>query len=385
MRRAYVAVLTSPQFLFHRADDRLDLFALASRLSYWLWNSPPDEPLLAAATNGSLADAGVLRKQIDRLLADPRSDLFLADFTDQWLELRRMNETFPDKRLYPEYRMPLHDGMVAETRAFIRELIAKDLPIVNLVDSEFTMLTQRLAEHYGIPGVDGVEVRRTQLPAGSHRGGLLTQASILKVTANGTTTSPVKRGVWLMDRLLNERPPPPPPGVPGIDADTRGATTIREQLALHSTNTSCAVCHREIDPPGLAMEAFDPIGGFRDRYRTAGGDMPPSDAVEKWQAIYRLGPTVDASGRLADGRTFAGIDELKKMLAADPERIARGFTAHMIRYATGADISYADRREIELILDAAAPTQYGFRSILHAIAASGPFAAQYGSRSAARR
>lgn len=373
MCRAYVAVLTSPQFLFHRADDRLDLFALASRLSYWLWNSAPDEPLLAAAANGSLAEPGVIREQVDRLLSDPRSDRFLEDFTDQWLELRRMNETAPDQKLYPEYRVPLHDGMVAETRAFIRELIAHDEPIVNLVDADFAMLTQRLAEHYGIPGVDGVEVRRVQLPAGSHRGGLLTQASILKVTANGTTTSPVKRGVWLMDRLLAEPPPPPPPGIPGIDTDTRGATTIREQLALHSTNASCAVCHRVIDPPGLALEAFDPIGGFRDRYRSSGGDMPPADAVEKWQAIYRLGPKVDASGQLADGRTFSGVDELKKMLAADPRRLARGFIIHMSRYATGANVSYADRRVIEAIVDSTANTRYGMRSLIQAIAASDLF------------
>jgi len=370
MRRAYVAVLTSPQFLFHRGDDRLDQFAMASRLSYWLWNSPPDEPLLTAAAAGTLADPAVIREQVDRLLADPRSERFIVDFTDQWLELRRMDETIPDRKLYPEYRMPLHDGMVAETRAFLRELIAGDLPITTLVDADFAMLNQRLAEHYGVPGVDGVEIRRVSLPPGTHRGGLLAQASILKVTANGTTTSPVKRGVWLMDRLLDEPPPPPPPGVPGIDADTRGATTIREQLALHSTNASCAVCHVKIDPPGLALEAFDPIGGFRDRYRTSGGDATPAEAVEKWRAVYRLGPKVDASGQLADGRSFQGIDDLKKLFAENPQALARAFVAHLARYASGANISHADRHEIQAIVDSTAATGYGLRSLIHAVATS---------------
>jgi hypothetical protein len=370
MRRAYVAVLTSPQFLFHRGDDRCDQYAMASRLSYWLWNSPPDEPLLAAAAAGTLSDPAVIRGQVDRLLVDPRSERFIVDFTDQWLELRRMNETLPDRLLYPEYRMPLHDGMIAEPRAFLRELIAKDLPITSLVDADFAMLNQRLAEHYGVPGIDGVEIRRVSLPPGTHRGGLLTQASILKVTANGTTTSPVKRGVWLMDRLLDEPPPPPPPGVPGIDADTRGATTIREQLALHSTNASCAVCHVKIDPPGLALEAFDPIGGFRDRYRTSGGDATPADAIEKWRATYRLGPKVDASGRLADGRSFQGIDDFKKMLAENPQSLARAFVAHLARYASGANISYADRRAIDAIVESTAANGYGLRSLIHAVAVS---------------
>jgi mono/diheme cytochrome c family protein len=375
MRRAYVAILTSPEFLFLPADlpaaGGADLFALASRLSYWLWNSPPDERLRAAAEDGSLATPAVLHAQIDRLLDDPRSGRFIDDFADQWLELRRIDETSPDRQLYPEYSFLLHEGMVAETRAFLRELIANDLPSRNLVAPDFTMLTQRLAEHYGIQGVDGVNVRRVSLLQGSHRGGLLAQAAIHKLTADGTTTSPVKRGVWIMDRLFDDPPPPPPPGIAGVDPDTRGVTTIRDQLAKHRSDASCAACHAKIDPPGFALECFDPVGGYRDRYRSTGkGDPAPKPPAGLWFAHYKLGPTVDASGMLADGRPFAGVDDLKAMLAADPRPLARAFAAHMIRYATAADISYADRRTIEHILDAAAPTQYGLRSLIHAIAAS---------------
>ena len=378
MRRAYVAILTSPEFLFHPADEPATerqsvgrLVTLASRLSYWLWNSPPDEPLLATAADGTLAEPDVLRRHVDRLLDDPKSSRFIDDFADQWLELRRIDETSPDRQLYPEYRFLLHEGMVAETRSFLRELVTADDPARHLVDPDFTMLTQRLAEHYGIAGVDGVDVRRVPLPPGSHRGGLLAQAAIHKLTANGTTTSPVKRGVWIMDRLFDDPAPPPPPGIAGVDPDTRGATTIREQLAKHRNDPSCAACHAKIDPPGFALECFDPIGGHRDRYRSTGtGDPAPKPESGLWLVNYRLGPAVDASGTLADGRAFTGVDDLKKLVAADPRRLARAFTAHMIRYATGADISYADRRTIEAILDATAPREYRLRSIIHAIAAS---------------
>jgi hypothetical protein len=371
MRRAYVAILTSPEFVLLPADVRPDAGTLASRLSYWLWNSPPDDALLAASASGRLADPAVLHAEVNRLLADPRSERFIQDFTDQWLELHRINETNPDRQLYPEYSFLLHEGIAAEPRAFLRELITKDLPIRTLVDADFAMLTQRVAEHYGIAGVDGVEVRRVTVPKESHRGGLLGQAAIHKVTANGTTTTPVKRGVWVLDRLLNDPAPPPPPGIAGIDPDTRGATTIREQLARHRSNAGCAVCHAQIDPPGFALECFDPIGGYRDRYRSTNKGNPAPEAAQKqWEARYRLGPAVDASGELADGRRFAGIDELEQLLAADPAQLARAFVGHMARYATGADLSYADRRAVDEIVAAAAPTQYGVQSLIHAIAAS---------------
>ncbi len=378
MRRAYVAVLTSPEMLFHPADARGDAesmnaagFALASRLAYWLWNGPPDEQLMAAARAGSLRDPQVLHAQVDRLLADPRSDRFIDDFTDQWLELNRIDETTPDRFLYPEYSWLLGQGMVAESRAFLRECITKDLPIRTLVDADFVMVTQRLAEHYGLKGIEGVDVQRVSLPKGSHRGGLLTQASILKLTANGTTTSPVKRGVWVLDRLFNMPPPPPPPGISAIDPDTRGTATIREQLDRHRADRSCAVCHAKIDPPGFALECFDPVGSFRTRYRsTEKGDPAPPDPRQPYYTSYKLGPKVDASGGMSNGKRFKDVDDFKQLLADHPRGLAKAFVGHLVRYATGADLSYADRRAIAAIVAEAKESGYGIRSLVHAVAGS---------------
>jgi hypothetical protein len=377
MRRAYVAMLTSPEFLFLPVGDPAAppdapdaLLALASRLSYWLWNGPPDAALLAAAHDGSLADPAVLHAQIDRLLDHPHSDRFITDFLDQWLELDRIDETTPDSRLYPEFSPLLQEAMIAETRAFVRELIDRDLPITTLIDADFAMLSQRLAEHYGITGVDGVEVRRVPLPPESHRGGLLTQAAILKLTANGTTTSPVKRGVWITDRLF-DAPPPPPPPVPAVEPDTRGATTIREQLARHRSDASCSACHAKIDPPGFALESFDPIGGFRERYRSIGqGEVPPEKGQTAWLVHYRLGLPVDPSGTLPDGRSFGNVEELKQILAAEPKRLARAFVTQLSRYATGTDPSFADRQVIEAIVQQTTETHHGLRSLFHALAES---------------
>jgi hypothetical protein len=368
MRRVYVAVLTSPEFLFHSVDAKA--FTLASRLSYWLWNGPPDDALLAKAHNGSLNRAEVLHSEVDRLLADKRSERFIEDFTNQWLELSRLDETTPDPQLYPEYRFFLHEGMAAETRAFVRELIAHNMPITALLKPGFAMLTQRLAEHYGIVGVSGVNVRKVPLPSVSVRGGLLGQAAIHKLTANGTTTSPVKRGVWVMDRLLNDPAPPPPPGISAVDPDTRGTTTVREQLDKHRADTNCAECHAKIDPTGFALEAFDPIGGLRDRYRSNGqGDEPPEKGKTNWRVQYKIGPKVDPSGALTDGRKFTGPSELTTLLIAQPDKLACAFVAHLSRYATGAEVSYADRAQIRQIVENTKSSGYGIRSLIHALAA----------------
>jgi hypothetical protein len=380
MRRVYVAVLTSPEFLFHPADAKKGRgmfsekgsYTLASRLSYWLWNGPPDEELLAKARDESLNRPEVIRGQIDRLLTDGRSERFIEDFTDQWLELGRLDETTPDPQLYPEYRFLLHEGMAAETRAFVRTLLGEDLPVRALLEPGFAMLTQQLAEHYGIWGVHGVKVRKVFWAHNdSVRGGLLGQAAIHKLTANGTTTSPVKRGVWVMDRLLNAPAPPPPPGVSLIDPDTRGTTTVREQLDRHRSDANCAACHSKIDPPGFALEAFDPIGGLRERYRSNGaGDEPPEKSKTPWKVQYKLGPKVDASGAMADGRPFQDVSALNKLLAEDQERLAAAFVTHLSRYATGSEVGYADRADIRRIVASTKEGGYRLRALVHALGTS---------------
>ena len=376
MRRVYVAVLTSPEFLFLSKPTGDE--ALAARLAYWLWNGPPDVALLDAARDGSLRRPEILRAHVDRLLADPRSERFIQGFARQWLELGRLDETNPDPLLYPEYRFLLGQGVANETPAFLRELISQDLPARALVKPGFAMLTQRLAEHYGIPGVTGVEVRKVTLEADSLRGGLLGQAAIHKLTANGTTTSPVKRGVWVSDRLLDAPAPPPPPGISAVDPDTRGTTTIREQLTKHRADPNCAACHAKIDAPGFALEAFDPVGGQRARYRSNGqGDMPPEKGRTDWKIEYKLGPVVEASGELRDGRAFRNTAQFVELLAADDEKLARAFVSHLARYATGAEVTFADRAEIRRIVAQTKDQRYGLRSLIHALAQSPLFLTAY--------
>lgn len=375
MIAGYTSVLCSPGFLFLNAPKagRLDNAALAERLSYFLWNSAPDAGLRAAASEGRLQRADELRAEVDRLLDDPRSSRFIEAFLDSWLGLRGIANTAPDADLYPEYQLDdlLVESMSRETQLYFHELLLKNLPVTALVDADFAFLNERLARHYGIAGIEGVELRRAPLPAGNVRGGLLTQASVLKVTANGTTTSPVKRGAWVQSQLLGRRPPPPPPGVPAVEPDIRGATTIREQLARHRTQESCNGCHRRIDPAGFALENFDVMGGWRDRYRTAAGGEPVKGIGHDGLVFrYGLGPAVDPSGELPDGRRFADIRELKACLAAEPGTLAGNLALQWIVYATGAPITFADRVEIEKILNRTRRDGYRLRSILHEIVQS---------------
>ncbi len=264
MRAAYRNALVSPDFLYHiEPDPQPDDYALACRLSYFLWNSAPDDTLLQKAASGELRNPKVLHAEVERLLKDPRSARFVQDFLGQWLRLREIAANDPDKKLYPEFNPYLQDAMVGETRAYFRELLDQNLDAAHLVKSPFVMVNQKLAKHYGMEGVTGSAVRRVPLPENCPRGGILTQAAILKITANGTTTSPVPRGAFVIDRLLGQPPEPPPSNVAAIEPDVRGATTIREQLAKHRNNVVCASCHARIDPPGFAMESFDVIGGYR--------------------------------------------------------------------------------------------------------------------------
>jgi hypothetical protein len=372
MRVAFKGVLVSPEFLFLREQPgKLDGFALASRLSYFLWSSLPDEELLQLAGEEKLRDETVLRAQVKRMLADPKSRAFTENFVGQWLALRDIDFTEPSHILYPEFDDMLRASMVRETQLFFDEVLKHDLPLTTFVASDFAMLNGRLAKHYGIPGVDGWEFRRVPLPPESHRGGVLTMASVLKVTANGTSTSPVMRGAWVLDRILGSPPPKPPADVPALEPDIRGATTIRQQLARHRDIESCAACHAKIDPPGFALESFDVIGGWREHYRTTGNGE--TVIVDGRRMAYHRGMPVDPADKLADGRAFANIDELKQLLLEDKDQLARALTTKLLTYATGAAPTAGDEAEIAGILGRIKQKNYGFRSLVQEIVASDLF------------
>ena len=363
------AVLCSPHFLLLNQQSDVDDYTLASRLSYFLWSSMPDEELLQLAAAGRLSEPDVLHAQVDRMIDDPKIERFVDDFTGQWLDLREIEFTTPDKKLYPEFDVLLLQSMLAETRGFFRHILEEDLSVTNFVDSDFAVLNQRLARHYGIPGVRGhEEFRVVTLPEDCVRGGVLTQASVLKVTANGTNTSPVLRGVWVLDRLMGRPAPPPPTGVPAVEPDIRGATTIREQLSKHRENESCNRCHARIDPPGFALEEFDVIGGHRDWYRSLG---TKGERVAKTN--YRVGLPVERGGTLADGRQFADFVEFRRGLMDEPTLIARSLATKLLIYGCGRPVSPADREVVDGVVDAAQADGYGLKSMIHAVVDSEMF------------
>jgi len=370
LRTGILAVLTSPDFLFHREKPGpLDDHALASRLSYFLWSTMPDEELLTLAGQGKLRQPETLRRQVERLLKDSRASAFSANFVGQWLGLRLIDFTSPDGTLYPEFDELLKLSMVQETEKFFQEILDKDLSLTSFIQSDWTFLNGRLAGHYGIPGVDGVTLRRVALPPGSHRGGVLTQASVLKVTANGTTTSPVQRGVWILNNFLGQTPSPPPAGVPAIEPDLRGAQTIRQQLARHRAAPACASCHARIDPLGFALENYDVIGGWRTWYRTFEGQRVVAE-VNATAVRYRRGPAVDPADTLPDGRRFRDIDELKKHLLQDRDQVARCLADKLLTYATGHATDPADRTELDSLVERVRRQGYGLRTLIHEIVQS---------------
>ena len=383
MRWAYRAALCSPDFLYHVADaasigadtssvSHVDDHALASRLSYFFWNSMPDDRLFELAAANTLHEPETLKAEVERLLTHPKSQRFIDDFLGQWLKLRQIAANDPDKKLYPEFSAYLQDSMIAETRAYFRELLEKNLDAGHLIRSNFAMLNEKLAVHYGIDGVKGSQIRRVDLPANNPRGPFLTQAAILKITANGTTTSPVPRGAFVLARLLGKEPEPPPPNIAAVEPDVRGATTIREQLDKHRNNTICASCHRHMDPPGFALEAFDVIGGFRARYRSIGeGDPAPRGSIDPFIGIgFKLGPPVDPSGVLVDDRAFQDIVEFQTLLAADQSRLLNNLARQLTIYSIGRDLSFEDRDEITAIVTKTQTNGSGIRTLIHALVQS---------------
>jgi hypothetical protein len=331
----------------------------------------PDEELLRLSEQGKLGSPDVLHAQVERMLKDPKAAAFTKNFAGQWLSLRAIDSTMPDRMLYPEYDDVLKTFSVKETLLFFNEVLQHDLSLTNFIDSDFTFLNSRLAKHYGIEGVEGFELHKVSLSPESHRGGVLTMASVLKVTANGTTTSPILRGAWVLDRILGTPPPKPTVDVEAVEPDIRGATTIRNQLEKHRSRAECASCHAKIDPPGFALENFDVIGGWRDHYRSIGDGEPI--VLNGRRVRYRNGPQVDAADVLPDGRRFQDIDEFKQLLLADKDQLARALAEKLLTYATGAVPTTADKSEIETIVGRIREKNYGFRSLVHEIVQSNVF------------
>ena len=356
LKVGYRAVLCSPRFLsFVEPVGKLDDHALASRLSFLLWSSLPDKSLMKLANQGRLSEPEILASEVDRLLDDPKSERFIANFTDQWLNLKQIDFTTPDPRRFRSFDSVVQESMLAETRAFVSELIHQNLSVRNLVDSDFAMLNGRLKDHYGIKEAavkPGGGLQRVSLP-GDARSGLVTQGAVLKVTADGSVTSPILRGVWVNERILGLKTPPPPPNVPAVEPDIRGAVSIRDQLAKHSSDESCAACHAKIDPAGFALETYDPVGQWRSAYGTS------KDSAK-----------VDPSGVTPDGVPFQGIKSWKQIYAERPAMLARTFARHLLTYGTGAYPRFSDSEYLDDIVESAAKDDYGLKSILQACVSS---------------
>lgn len=358
------ALLASPEFLFRIERDPAGVepksaypvsdLALASRLSFFLWSSIPDDELLKVAESGQLREREVLEKQVRRMLADSRSQSLIDSFAGQWLYLRNLDSVNPDRRIFPDFDENLRQAFRRETELLFETIVREDRPLVELISADYTFLNERLAKHYGIPYVYGSEFRRVQLPADSHRGGLLTQASVLAVTSYANRTSPVIRGKWILTNIMGTPPPPPPPNVPPLKEKSPSGKKLsgRELLAEHRSNPLCASCHNTLDPVGFALENYDAIGRWRNR----------DDGV-----------TVDASGVLPDGKSFDGPEGFRQALLARPELFVATASEKMLTYALGRGLEYYDMPAIRDIVSHAAEDDYRFSALVLGIVESTPF------------
>ncbi|MCA9061414.1 MAG: DUF1592 domain-containing protein [Planctomycetaceae bacterium] len=388
MLAGYKAFLCSSHFLYLRepsdpATSNLDHYAIASRLSHFLTNTRPDAASMEFAAAGKFREADTLRRETDRMINSHGFKRFVESFTNYWLDLRNIRRDEPDIRLYPEYRFDdyLIESMQRETRTFFAAMIRDNLPVSVLIDADFVYANDRLARHYGLEPLRGSDLQKIALPNGSPYGGLLTQAAIMKVTANGSSTSPVIRGAWIMERLIGLAPPPPPASVPAVEPDIRGAKTIRELLALHTRSETCAACHARFDSVGQALENFDILGGWRTSYRgTEMGELVTGIDRAGHDFSYAISGPVDASGQLRDGRRFQDIDDLKALLVSDRRQLARNLLNLLTLYATGTPARFSDRTEIERILDACEPDEYRVRDLIHALVQSRIFLGKDGCR-----
>jgi hypothetical protein len=358
IRLVLYRVLVSPHFLFRVELDPPDAkpgtsypiseYELASRLSYFLWSSMPDDELLGLAARGELRQN--LEAQVWRLLQDPKSASFVQNFAGQWLTLRNLASASPDPKLFPSFDEELRSAMHRETELFFEAIMREDRSILDFLDASFSFVNERLAKHYGIEGVQGKEFQRVQLPA--NRGGLLTQASILTLTSNPTRTAPVKRGKWVLDQLLNTPPPPPPPDVPEITEEKQLTGSLRKVMELHRENALCASCHQRMDPIGFAFENYDAIGAWRDR----DGKFP-----------------IDPSGGLPSGQMFQGPAELKTILKGKKDLFGRCLSEKMLTYALGRGLEYYDKCAVDKILIALEKNRFRFSTLVLEVVKSEPF------------
>lgn len=373
--QALQAMLVSPHFLFRIEQDRKNATAdamqpigqheLASRLSYFLWSSMPDEELLRLADEQKLRKSEVLAAQIQRMLKDPKSSSLVENFAGQWLELRRLESAKPDRDRFPQFDEYFRMSIRQETELFFDNVIRQDRSLLDFIDADYSFLNERLARFYKIPGVSGPEFRKVTLPADSNRGGILTHASVLTVSSYATRTSVVLRGKWILDNVLNAPPPPAPPGVPNLDETKIGtAATLRQQMEQHRTNPTCAACHARLDPLGFGLENFDAIGGWR----TMDGKFP-----------------IDSSGILPDGRSFKGVAELKTILKADRDSFAEGVTDKLLTYALGRGLERYDKPTVRQIARNIATKDYKFSSLVMEIVNSLPFQYRRGTVSQAAK
>lgn len=346
-------MLCSPYFLYlHENDGRLTGDALACRLSYALTSTMPDNELSAIAQAGKLTDPEVYDRQIERLLASPGCDDFIESFVSQWLHLRNIDKMPPDEKKYPEFYRISHgytgtrDAIVKEPVVYVRYLLAQNLPAALLIDGDFTFMNDSLADFYGVAGVNGSAFQKVALEPGLKRGGLFGMAAVLAASANGVDTSPVVRGIYVLDNLLGAPPEPPPPGIRLPQTDLRGTTTIRTVIDRHRSDESCASCHRSIDPIGFALENFDAEGRWRTRYPNA---------------------PVDASGTLPNGKQFTDVVTFKKALSDETDRVAENLVRRLLIYCTGRAMGALDESEIEALCAKLKSTGYGLHDLLKGI------------------
>jgi hypothetical protein len=368
LRLGLQTMLVSPGFVFlqepqasgESAARPLNDYELASRLSYFLWSSLPDDELFAIAAKGGLRDASTLRAQVTRMLADPKSRRFVENFAGQWLDVEQFGSVEPAME-YKDYDAKLKAAEREEPLAFFQQVLRENLPVTNFLDSQFLVVNERLARHYGIDGVTGDAFQKVTLRPEHHRGGVLGMAGLMTLLSDGTRTLPVRRGAWVLERLLNDPPPPPPPNAGEIQPNTTGVRlTVRERLAKHRSEPNCASCHAKLDSYGLALENYDAIGRWRERQNGEGISGPQA-------------PMIDPSGALKSGREFSDLAGYKAGLLAEKEKFVRAFSEKLLTYALGRAIGYIDNTTLEQITTIAARSDHRMQDLIHAVVSSEPF------------